>query len=193
MVLRAQKNLGKSCRRTNVKTLMSDLKRKEHPPFCQIEMESRHIQIRFLLWDCWSLSDLRNVRWQSGIWKVGKFVDARREFLFLQPRRWNKGRCSSVFDTEGTKNGSLRNRKRTILKKALIIAILLVYQHFFCYCNFTNHETKELFVLTANGSLVGTLITIIIILKSNLSGNPILWRPLSGAGASPTFSYGSSP
>ena len=29
--------------------------------------------------------------------------------------------------------------------------ILLVYQHFFCYCNFANHETKEQFVLTANG------------------------------------------
>ena len=35
---------------------------------------------------------------------------------------------------------------------------LLRYQHFFCYCNFANHETKELFVLTANRSLVGTFI-----------------------------------
>ena len=42
----------------------------------------------------------------------------------------------------------------------IAIAILLVSQHAFCYnCNFANHETKELFVLTVNRSLVGTLIT----------------------------------
>ena len=29
-----------------------------------------------------------------------------------------------------------------------------------CYCNFANHETKEFFVLTANRTLVGTLITL---------------------------------
>ena len=190
MVLRAQKNLGKSCRRTNVKTLWVTWNEKNTLLFVRSRWKVGTFKLDFSygIADHCRISEtyVDNLEYE-------KFVDARREFLFWQPRRWNKGRCSSVFDTEGTKNGSLRNRKRTILKKALIIAILLVYQHFFCYCNFANHETKELFVLTANGSLVGTLITIIIILKSNLSGNTILWRPLSGAGTSPTFSYGSSP
>ena len=53
-----------------------------------------------------------------------------------------------------------RKSKRQSWRGLPIAIILTVYEQFFRYLNFANHKTKESFVLIANESLVGTLMTI---------------------------------